>query len=180
MKHKLGIAIALFGAAILVFPARAHASRDVVQFGSDIVVPQGQSIHDAVCFFCSVKVEGIAEHDLVVFFGSTQIDGEAKHDIVTFFGDVHVGTNVHIGHDVVNFFGTTRLGDNSSIGNDAVIMFGDMRAAETSSVAGNRVIQPFFLLLIPLGILAALIFGLIALIRWIQRPAYPVYPLPPH
>lgn len=179
MKPILSAAIVLISAATLLSPARAYASRDLVQFGSDIVVPKGQAIHDAICFFCSVTVEGTAEHDLVVFFGSAQIDGESKHDIVNFFGDVRVGPGAHVGHDVVNFFGTTRLGENASVGNDLVILFGDLRAADSATITGNKVIQPFFLILIPLGILAALIFGFIAFIHWLRRPPYPMYPLPP-
>lgn len=166
---------------VIVFAAAvpAHASRDLVQFGSDIVVPQGQSIHDAVCFFCSVQIDGTAEHDIVVFFGSTKISTRSEHDVVDFFGDVRLGPNASVGHDVVNFFGTIRLGENASIGNDAVAMFGDVRAANTATIAGNRVVQPFFLLLVPLGILALVVFGIVEVVRRARMHRYPVYPFPP-
>lgn len=172
-------AFLLLAAGVLLLAAPAHANRDAVQFASDIVVPQGQSVHDAVCFLCSVKVDGTAEHDIVVFFGSVQIAGQANHDIVDFFGDVHVGPSASVGHDLVNFFGTTRLAENASVGNDVVSMFGSIRVADSAAIAGNRVVEPFFLLLIPLGILAVFVFGIVALVRRVRYHPFPGYPSPP-
>jgi hypothetical protein len=179
MNYSRPSAFLLLTAVAFLFAAPAQASRDAVQFASDIIVPQGQSVHDAVCFFCSVKVDGTAEHDIVVFFGSVQIAGQANHDIVDFFGDIHVGPGASVGHDLVNFFGTTRLAENAAVGNDVVSMFGAMRVADTAAITGNRVVEPFFLLLIPLGILAAFVFGIVALVRRVRQPPFPGYPFPP-
>ena len=72
MTQRLLSALLLFS-ALLLASTPAHADKDAVQFGSNIVVPEGQSVHDAVCFFCSVNAKGDIDHDVVVFFGNVHI-----------------------------------------------------------------------------------------------------------
>lgn len=167
--------------AALVFTATpARASRDAVQFGSNIVVPQGESVHDAVCFFCSVNAQGTVDHDIVVFFGSVHIAGHAEHDVVNFFGDVRGDDNISIGHDLVSFFGSIRLGENASVGNDIVAMFGEIHAPDAITVGGNRVVQPVWLLLFPLMILGLIIVLVVSAVRRVcRRQMFANYPLPP-
>lgn len=148
LSHVSGVLMRrIAGAALLLllagFAARpALANQDVVQFGSTIEVPADGSIHDAVCFFCSVKAHGTVHGDIVVFFGSVEIDGHADHDVVDFFGGVRVGDDASIKQDLVNFFGGVRLGENAQVGHDTVVMFGDLRSASTASFGGSRVVQP--------------------------------------
>jgi hypothetical protein len=120
----------------------AQAEEDIVEFGSHITVPQKDTVHDAVCFFCSVDVDGTVHGDIVVFFGSVHIRGHANHDVVNFFGDVTAADDSSIGHDMVNFFGAVRLGQNVTVGQDAVVMFGDLRAAPSVSFGHTRVVEP--------------------------------------
>ena len=61
----------ILAAAFALAPLSADASHDAVQFGSNIDVTGDNSIHDAVCFFCSVRAEGAVSGDVVVFFGNT-------------------------------------------------------------------------------------------------------------
>jgi len=111
MKRALLCCLPLIAFAIA--PISAHADRDAVQFGQDIHVTAGNPVHDAVCFFCSVYVEGEASHDIVVFFGSTHLNGTAHHDVVNFFGDITAADNSAISGDMVSFFGSVSLGENS-------------------------------------------------------------------
>ncbi|HWA96627.1 MAG TPA: hypothetical protein VG844_18670 [Terracidiphilus sp.] len=174
------LCLAIAALALAAVPARAD--KDVVQFGSKIVVPVNSSVHDAVCFFCSVDAQGPIDHDVVVFFGDIHVHQLANHDVVSFFGDVRVDSNAAITHDLVHFFGDVHLGDNTSVGNDMVLFFGDLRAANSATIVGNRVIEPAWLLLIPLGILAGLIYLFVSLIRsWRERHMYyaPYPPRPP-
>jgi hypothetical protein len=170
---------------VVAFAARpAHADRDQVQFGTNIVVPPEGSVHDAVCFFCSVNAQGTIDHDVVVFFGDVHIAGHANHDVVNFFGTVRADDNAVIAHDVVNFFGGIRLGENVSIGNDMVAMFGSVHMADSVNVAGNRVIQPAWVLLIPLLILGGIITLIVSAVRNFHRrqlmaAGYPFPPPPP-
>ena len=139
MNLRPFLACTMLLAAVATLATPARADKDRVQFGADIVVPPGQSIHDAVCFFCNVDAKGAVDHDVVVFFGDVHIATHSDHDVVNFFGNVHIDDNATISHDVVNFFGTIHLGENALIGNDMVAMFGAVHAADSASVTGNRV-----------------------------------------
>ena len=90
VRRKMSWIWLMCGLALLVLAAGvpARAAKDVVHFGSSIDVGPGESIHDAVCFFCSVNVKGTVRGDMVVFFGDVRIDGHAEHDVVNFFGNV--------------------------------------------------------------------------------------------
>ncbi|HEU5458503.1 MAG TPA: hypothetical protein VFU68_07780 [Terracidiphilus sp.] len=178
MRNKILLSTTfLLGLALFAVPARA--SRDVVQFGSDIHVAPGSPVHDAVCFFCSVDAQGPVEHDVVVFFGDVHIHTQSGHDIVNFFGDTNVDNNATVAHDMVNFFGAIHLGENASVGNDMVAMFGSVRAADTATVVGSRVYQPFWLLLIPFCILGGIIYAIVTGVRSYRARHYYAYPMPP-
>ncbi|HEY2466389.1 MAG TPA: hypothetical protein VGI45_00940 [Terracidiphilus sp.] len=192
MTQRLSSVLLLFS-ALLLTAQPAHANKDAVQFGSNIVVPEGQSIHDAVCFFCSVDAKGDIDHDVVVFFGNVHIAHESKHDVVVFFGSVRTEDDAAIGHDVVNFFGTVHLGENVTVGNDLVVMFGGLHAADSANIAGSRVAQPIWVFWTPLIILGLIISLIVREVRASQRrrffaaygypqnmpPPPPVPPMPP-
>lgn len=177
----LASCLLLVAFAFAVLPA--HAARDEVQFGSNIRVSQEESIHDAVCFFCSVRVDGTVNHDIVVFFGNVHIAGHANHDVVNFFGSVRAEDNTSIGHDLVNFFGTIHLGENVTVGGDVVAMLGSLHVASTTSISGSRVVQPVWLITIPLLIFGLVIVLIVSAIRSYRRrrmlAGYP-FPPPPH
>lgn len=162
----------LLGSALFLAAAPAYANKDAVQFGSNIVVPEGHSIHDAVCFFCSVNAKGTIDHDVVVFFGNVHIARESKHDIVAFFGTVRADDDAAIGHDVVNFFGSVRLGENVTVGNDLVVMFGGLNAADSANIAGNRVAEPIWVFWTPLIVLGIIITLIVHEVRSRRRRAY--------
>lgn len=175
------IAAGVLFLAAFVIALPAHADRDAVQFFNDIDVPEGSSVHDAVCFFCSVNAKGNIDHDVVVFFGNVHIGAHSDHDVVNFFGTTRLDDNASVSHDVVNFFGSIRLGENASIGNDVVAMFGSVRMAETASIGGNRVSEPAALFWIPLLALGALIVLIVSRVRSYRRRQFyaPGYPFPP-
>jgi hypothetical protein len=112
MMRRL-LAIVLVMAGVGLGGARvARAEQDAVQFFSNIDVPEDSTVHDAVCFFCSVNLDGKATGDIVVFFGNVHIASDAQHDVVNFFGNVTADENASIDHDLVSMFGNVRLGDN--------------------------------------------------------------------
>src|ERR1700757_1896515 len=156
MTQRLFSAFVL-SSALLLAATPAHADKDAVQFGSNIVVPEGQSVHDAVCFFCSVNAKGDIDHDVVVFFGNVHIAHQSKHDVVVFFGTVRADDEASIGHDVVNFFGSVRLGENVTVGNDLGVMFGGLHAADSANIQGSRVAQPPWVFWTPLLLLTLII-----------------------
>jgi len=164
-----GVAVLLL-AGFAATPARA--SQDVVHFGSSIEVPADASIHDAVCFFCSVKAQGTVRGDIVVFFGSVEINGHADHDVVDFFGDVGVADDSSIGHSLVNFFGSVQLGEHAQVGQDTVVMFGDLRSASTASFGGDRVYQPGWVFWMPFLLIVGGIAFAVHEIREARRRRY--------
>jgi hypothetical protein len=170
VRRKLSQIFLVGGLALLVLAAvPARAAKDVVHFGNSIDVAPGESIHDAVCFFCSVNVKGTVKGDLVVFFGDVRIDGQADHDVVNFFGDVKVADNMAIGHNLVNFFGGVELGQDATVGQDAVVMLGRMREADTSSVGGSKVVESGMLFWIPFLVIAGMVSFGVREVRWMRR-----------
>jgi hypothetical protein len=172
--------VCLLAAAFGVFATPALADRDVVQFGSTIHVARDASVHDAVCFFCSVDADGTVEGDIVVFFGNVHIAGNANHDVVNFFGNVTADNNASIGQDMVSIFGNIRLGESVSVGKDLVALFGRLQAPSSVTVGGDRVIQPGWIFWGPLMIFALVVVLVVREFRNQRRRAYMRnYPYPP-
>ncbi len=147
--------------ACLFSPLAARAqSRDIVQFGNDVVVHDGEEAHDVVCLLCSIQVDGTVHGDLVAIAGNIRVKGHAEHDAVAFLGSIS-------------------LGENASIANDVVVFAGNLHAAPGSSIGRDRVAFPSILFLLPLLVLV----GIVALIVWAVRALLsrnrPVYPMPP-
>ena len=158
--------------AALAPATAACAEQDEVQFFSNIHVSSGSAIHDAVCFFCSVDIEGKATGDIVVFFGNVHVAASAEHDVVNFFGNVTADENATIDHDLVSMFGNIRLGDNVHIGEDLVAMFGNLEAADNVTVEGDRVVQPPWLFYGPLIFLVVVLVLVIREFRAWRRRNY--------
>ena len=174
------LAAGLLGAALAAAAAPAHANQDTVQFFRSINVTSDTPVHDAVCFFCSVHVDGKVMGDIVVFFGDVRINGEAHHDVVNFFGHVSAADNSTIGGDLVSMFGGIRLGENVSVGKDMVCMFGNVRAPSSASVHGDRVGIPAQILLIPLLVIVLIVFLIVNAVRSHRRRQFMAgYPFPP-
>ena len=179
MTQRL-FSVFLLASALLFAVVPARADKDAVQFGSNIVVPEGHTIHDAVCFFCSVNAKGDIDHDVVVFFGNVHITHQSRHDVVVFFGSIRAEDDASIGHDMVNFFGNTHLGENISVGGDAVVMFGGLHAADTVNIAGSRVAQPIWIFWTPLIVLGLIISLIVREVRaWRRRQFIAAYGYPP-
>lgn len=159
MRRSIAV-LCLLAAAFAACALPARADRDAVQFGSNIHVAHDATVHDAVCFFCSVNAEGKVDGDIVVFFGSIHLSGDARHDVVDFFGTVTVENNVSIKNNLVSMFGSIRAGEDVSVGKDMVAIFGSVHAPESVTVGGDRVVQPGWVFGFPL-LLTLLVFILL-------------------
>ena len=179
MKGKV-LAICLLGAALVAAAAPARADQDAVQFFGNIDVTPDTPVHDAVCFFCNVNVQGKVDGDIVVFFGNIRLNGEAHHDVVSFFGNVTAASNSSIGGDLVSFFGSVRLADNVTVGKDLVTMFGAMHAANSVSVGKDRVSFSPWIFFGPFGVIFLIVVVVVHEVRAGRRRQFmPPYPLPP-
>jgi hypothetical protein len=174
------LVLCLLAAAFAAASVPAYADHDAVQFGSNIYVGANESVHDAVCFFCSVRVDGRVTGDIVVFFGNIHLNGDAQHDVVNFFGKVTAENNSTIEKDLVSFFGAVRLGENVTVGKDMVAMFGTLRAPSSTRVGNDRVVQPVWLFFAPLLFIGLVVFLLIREYRaYHRRLLLRGYPFPP-
>jgi hypothetical protein len=174
------LAICLFGATLAAAAAPARASQDAVQFFRNIDVTPDTPVHDAICFFCSVRAQGTVEGDIVVFFGNVRLNGEARNDLVDFFGKVSAADNSSIGGDLVSFFSSVRLGENVSVAKDMVTMFGVVHAPASVSVGKDRVeFSPWIFFGPLLAILLAVIVILYAVRAHRRRQFAQSYPFPP-
>ena len=174
------LAVSLLAAAFAVTATPARADRDAVQFGTNINVAPDATVHDAVCFFCSVNVEGKVTGDIVVFFGNVHLAGDAQHDVVNFFGNVKAENGATIEKDLVSFFGTIRLGENVTIGKDMVAMFGSVHAPASVTVGNDRVIQPGWILWGPLLFIGLIVIVIVREYRaYHRRLVLRGYPFPP-
>lgn len=170
----------LFAAALVVAAAPARANQDAVQFFNNIEVTPGAPVHDAVCFFCSVQVNGEVKRDIVVFFGDVRLNGQAHHDVVNFFGNVTAADNSSIGGDLVSFFGSVRLGENVAVAKDLVAMFGVVHTPASVSIGKNHVIFSPWIIFGPLLIVFFVVFVIVHEVRvHRQRCFAQAYPFPP-
>jgi hypothetical protein len=177
---KTILAVCLFGAALAAAATPAYADRDAVHFFSDIRIAPDTSVHDAICFFCSVHNEGEVQGDIVVFFGSVHIAGKADHDVVNFFGSVSADDNAEIGNDLVSFFGFIRLGQSVSVGKDMVSMFGFVHSPESVSVGHDRVTMPFIIVIAPLIFIGLVVILIVHQVRVYRRRQFlGAYNFPP-
>jgi predicted acyltransferase (DUF342 family) len=174
------LAPCLAAAALTVAALPAHAGGDAVSFGSNIQIPPGATVHDAVCFFCSVQNDGEVTGNLVVFFGEVHLAGKADHDVVNFFGTVRAENGASIGNNLVSMVGSVRLGENVSVGRDLVAMFGTLHTADSVIVGNNRVVQPGWILFGPLIFIGFIVTVLVRELRaWRRRQFFLHYPYPP-
>lgn len=174
------LALSLLGLTLAAAAPRAHAAKDAVQLFRNIDVTPDTPVEDAVCFFCSVHVEGRVEGDIVSFFGAVHLNGEARHDVVSIFGKVTVADNSTIGDDIVSLFGSVRLGDNVKVGKDLVAVFGTVRAAQSASVGEDRVSISPMIFWGPLLLLVLVVYLIVHEVRVRRfRQFAQGYPIPP-
>jgi hypothetical protein len=179
--HRKMLAACLLGAAVMAAAAMpARAEDDAVEFFNNIVVTPDAPVKDAVCFFCSVHVDGKVDGDIVVFFGNVRLNGDAHHDVVNFFGNVTAADNATVGGDLVSFFGNVRLGENVSVGQDLTCIFGQIHGAGTAIVHGDRVAIPGIVLYLPVMAVFLVVFVLVHELRaYRRRQMMQGYPFPP-
>ena len=135
---------------------RADDGRDRVSFGNRIVVNEGDSVGDVVCFLCSVESHGQITGDVVAFLGNVKSSQPIRGDVVALGGNVV-------------------LTDGASVDGDLVVFGGHVRKSEGSRVSADQVVFPAAILLVPILILVALIWAATALFR--RRP--PLFYIPP-
>jgi hypothetical protein len=142
--------------------AKGHSDNDRAAFGSAITVPEGQTVGDIACAFCSVHIRGDVGGDVAVFWGSVKV--EPGHSI---------------GGDAAIAGGDLHLGEGATVNGDVAIVAGNTDLAEGAAIHGDRAVIPpplgTLILFSPLIVLALLIWLIVYLVRR-SRYRFPAYP----
>ncbi len=174
------LAFGFLCAALAAAASYARADEDAVQFFNNINVTPDEPVGDAVCFFCSVHLQGKTAGDIVVFFGDSRVDGTVQGDVVTFFGNMTAADGSAISGDVVTFFGPVRLAENVKVGGDFVTIFGPSHTASTVAIRGDHVSISPWIALAPFLVVFLILFVIVHEIRSRrQRQFMQTYPFPP-
>jgi hypothetical protein len=161
MRRQL-LSVALLLMTLAPLPAFAKGDNDRVSIGSDITIPEGETVGDVACVFCSVHVHGDVSGDVAVVLGSLTVDSDRK-----IHGDAAI-----VGGDL-------NLADGAEIGGDAAIVAGDANVASGATIHGSRAVLPGRLwLLVPFAPLLILIGIIWLIVHFTRRRRYqfPVYP----
>lgn len=153
-----GFFLALFAAMLLAGPriASAQNGQDRVSFGSRIVVGEGETVGDVVCFLCSVEVHGKIQGDVVTFLGSVKSTSPIQGDVVAFAGNV-------------------LLEEDAAVHGDLVVFGGALHKSAGTYVGQDQVVLPAIIFLVPILIIAGIVWAITALFR----RKIPIYYVPP-
>jgi hypothetical protein len=103
----------LFLAGVLVW-ATALAEPDQTRWFVDIVVPAGQEVQSATCFFCSIQIDGMLRGDATMQWGDIIVNG-VTGSATAVAGNVRLGDGANVEQDKVSVFGDTTLAANSQL-----------------------------------------------------------------
>src|ERR1700740_963185 len=85
---------------LLAVGAAGQSPGNRTYVGQDIFVASGQQVHNAICLFCSVQVEGDLTARVFVLFGSVNVSGEVRQSATVIGGNAVVDSQARIGGDL--------------------------------------------------------------------------------
>lgn len=132
---RIPIVVAAILTALGVAGPAARAEEDYIRVARGIVVAEGQTALDAVCFFCSVRVAGELYGDAVAIGGSVEVTGRVGGDAVAAGGSVRLGPGARVGGEAVAVGGPLDVSEHGQVG-------GDRESAEWAYLPGQREIHP--------------------------------------
>ena len=94
----LGLSLIAHAGSAQSVPLDAREGRgpNRVYFGQDIYVAANQRIHNAVCVFCSVQVEGDLTGSALVLFGNATVAGRVDRSVTVVGGNAVVDAEARI------------------------------------------------------------------------------------
>ena len=93
-------------AAILLFalfPIAGAQAKEIVKFGSDVIVDEGMTVKEVVVFGANITINGTVRKDVVAIGGNIFLGPTAKvgKEVVSIGGAIHKETGAQIGEDEV-------------------------------------------------------------------------------
>lgn len=116
----LSLFVALAGAS------HAQAHRNRTYFNQDIFVAQGQEVHNAICVFCSVQVEGDLSGRVVVLFGSLNVSGRIEGSTMVVGGNAVLDSQARLGGNAIVVGGNAVYETDESISGNAYVIGGHL------------------------------------------------------
>ncbi len=88
--------------AFVIAPSLAFANDggQRVQFFQNITVGSDDHVEEAVCIFCSIRIEG-SSGDTVAILGNIIVDGTVSGDAVSVGGGIRLGEDAEVSGDTV-------------------------------------------------------------------------------
>lgn len=113
------------GLAVLLSAAGAQAQGGSrVYFNQDIFIAQGQQVRNAVCFFCSVQVEGEVTGEAVVLFGNLNATGRVDGPAAIVGGNAVVDSQARLAGNLIVLRGNAVYETDESISGNAWVVGG--------------------------------------------------------
>jgi hypothetical protein len=147
---------------LLVSAAHAQARGNRVYFGQDIFVASGQQVHNAVCLFCSVQVEGDLTGRALVLFGSLNVTGRVDRNATVIGGNAVIDSQARIGGNAVVLLGNAVYETDDSITGSAYVLGGHLSKMGGHAKSSHRLsVSPIIfslLALLTILLLSAILF----------------------
>jgi uncharacterized RDD family membrane protein YckC len=112
----------------------SHQGNDVVNIGSDSLLPRGENADSVVSIFGSSTCEGDAG-DVVSIFGDNRITGAVSDSAVAVLGNTYIDSKVD--GDAVTVLGSIELGPHAEIGGNVVAIGGTLQRDPAAIVHGS-------------------------------------------
>ena len=128
------------GLLLLIVPVvSAQAQGNRIYFGQDVFVASGQQIHNAVCVFCSVQVEGDLTGRALVLFGNLNVTGRVERGATVVWGNAVVDSQARIGGSAVVLGGNAVYETDDSISGNAFVLGGHLSKMGGHSPSHRRI-----------------------------------------
>lgn len=128
------------GLLLLIAPAAtAQSQGNRVYFGEDIFVASGQQIHNAVCVFCSVQVEGDLTGRALVLFGNLNVTGRVERGATVVWGNAVVDSQARIVGNAVVLGGNAVYETDDSISGSAYVLGGHLSKMGGHAASHRRI-----------------------------------------
>jgi hypothetical protein len=137
--------------------AQAQPRGSRTYFNQDIFVAQGQQIHNAVCLFCSVQVEGDLTGRVFVLFGSLNVTGRVEGGATVIGGNAVIDSLARLGGNAVVIGGNAVYESDESISGNAYVIGGHLSTLGERGHSTRRIsFSPVFFLSVAVAVVVLL------------------------
>ena len=126
MAYRLLQLLGLFVVSLVTSTPSHGQGGSRTYFHQDIFIAQGQQVHNAVCIFCSVQVEGDVSGKVFVLFGNLNITGRVDGRATVIGGNAVIDSQARLGGTALVVGGNAVYETDESISGNAWVIGGHM------------------------------------------------------